>query len=264
MKKTAIGIAVIVIIIASAAIYQQNQRSQDKTNIRKYGWNEPPNNSAQIRYVINTIIKTAKNGIKMEEITDPGFALPTSIEKAQVNKYFQMGDYYFALVLRPSMNLPLLDLPSGYEYKFCGILIAKKGGLIKNGSEAWQQFASIRDTNVKQITENYGNSSTSTGSGLIRIKEFGIDKNNPYFLRIKEGKIMLSVVDQNGAGSGEGILKPFELGENGEWNLKGCYYFTGDALGRDYFGSTAFPEKFPSEPISSCVDKVVLKTNLNL
>ena len=130
---------------------------------------------------------------ELVEIEDPGFELPASIHQAQIQKYFQIGDTYFALVLENSLNIPLLDLPEDFEVSFRGVLYNA------NNDEEWREYIKIMDVDSQ--------------------------KNNPYYLWSECGKLYLSIIDHNGAGSGEGVNKIFVSTDGIDWQLDSCNYF---------------------------------------
>lgn len=137
-------------------------------------------------------------GKTLSEINMPALTLPAGIDKGQIRKYFQIGDLRLALVLQGSMNIPL-QVPDGFKTTFGGMLIAGKT------DTAWSKFLTLKDT-----SEN--NNDGSTG-------------NDPYYLWTDAKKLMLSVIDQNGGGSGEGVEKVYSTLEGEAWHLEGCYYF---------------------------------------
>lgn len=170
------------------------------------------------------INQSLREGSAVEEISNPELALPADIDDGQIEKYFKMDSILFALVLRNSMNV-VLALPSGFTSSFVGVLVAEQG------QSQWTKLAEIKDSETA-------------------------DKNNPYYLMIDDQNLLLTVVDQNGAGSGEGIMKVFALTKANNWGLKSCYYFgenyADPAISGDYFAfSAVFSEQTP-EPMESC------------
>ncbi|MDD4902309.1 MAG: hypothetical protein PHE24_04175 [Patescibacteria group bacterium] len=182
----------------------------------------PPNEqkssiSAQINQALNA-------GAAIKEIANPNLKIPADINAGQIAKYFQIGNVLFALVLRNSMNV-VLSTPSGFTPSFAGILIAKQG------DKQWIKLTEIKDSKVT-------------------------DKNNPYYLLVDNKKLLLTVVDQNGAGSGEGMMKVFAWSAANDWQLAGCYYFgssfSDQSTDGDYFAwSTKFSEQ-EARPIEAC------------
>ena len=164
------------------------------------------------------VLETINSGKALNEIENPGFVFPEDIDNQQANKFFQLGNYSFALIVQPSMNIPL---SLTYTPSFVGGLIAE------DGDDTWSKFFEITDSDTS-------------------------DKNNPYFLWIENEQLTLSVVDQKGAGSGEGVEKVFALQLDGTWELDGCYYFGSNFNSGDYFEHSSNLEAQNSQPLSSC------------
>lgn len=156
-----------------------------------------------------------------DEISNPDFILSADINPSQIVKYFMKDDVYYALVLQPSMNV-LLTLPSNFKSTFVGVLRARKS------DKAWSKYIEIKDVNPA-------------------------DKNNPYYLWLTKDQIRLTVVDQNGAGSGEGLMKVFKI-ENNKAELIGCYYYSGSDSANNYFSNTKNLSKFESQSMESCTN----------
>lgn len=168
--------------------------------------------------------QSLKDGSTIKEIDNPNLILPTDINAGQIKKYFKVDNVLYALVLRNSMNV-VLTLPKDFIPSFAGVLTAKQG------EDKWTKLAEIKD-------------------------EKTTDKNNPYYLIIDNKKLLLTVVDQNGAGSGEGKMKVFAFTEKRNWKMEGCYYFgerySDTSTDGDYF---AFSVKFSeqkAQAIESC------------
>lgn len=170
------------------------------------------------------IIDALKAGQIIKKINNPSLKLPPDINQAQILNYFQLGDIYFALVMQHSMNV-VLNTPKDFSTTFAGILISKQG------KSQWVSFTEIKDK----------------GSN---------NKNNPYYLWTDSNKLLLSVVDQNGAGSGEGIMKLFTFSNGGNWELIGCYYFGGSynqpSDNGDYFAYSSKLSKQTQKPLTEC------------
>lgn len=162
-----------------------------------------------------------KSGAELAENAPVEIPLPTGIEPSQIMKYFKLGDYFLALVLQPSMNVLLPDLPTDYTANWVGVLAAKKN------DQAWTNLLRLGDQNQT-------------------------DKNNPYYLWLKDKKLYLSVVDQNGAGSGEGTMKVLTLDDQNNWVLDSCYYFDANLTDGDYFIMSQRLELYESKPLSEC------------
>lgn len=162
-----------------------------------------------------------QNGTELAETEPVDKPLPAGINAGQIQKYFKLGNLYLALVLQPSMNVLLSDVPVNYTASWVGVLAARVT------DDTWTQLLQLTDQNQT-------------------------DKNNPYYLWIEDNKIYLSVVDQNGAGSGEGHLKLLALNDQAQWQLAGCYYFDGNYTDGDYFIMSQRLELWEEIPMSEC------------
>ncbi|MBD3279874.1 MAG: hypothetical protein GF390_04185 [Candidatus Pacebacteria bacterium] len=173
-------------------------------------------------------------------LPDPGFSLPINIDPGQLQKFLQFanGDMY-ALVVQPSMNFPVeLDSAVASEKPFVGVLSADLEG------QRWRPWVEIKELNLAK----------SSG-------------NNPYYLwfSFQDEAFYLSVVDQNGAGSGEGVMKVFvQSGQDQkQWSLVGCYYYTPGLINKesyqqtyDYFSLTSKTDLYQQLDLERCQDAV--------
>lgn len=170
------------------------------------------------------INQSLKNNVTIEEIANPKLTLPSDINAGQIKKYFKMDNILFALILRNSMNVSL-SLPTDFISTFTGVLVAEQG------DTQWSKILEIQDAKAT-------------------------NKNNPYYLMVDNQKLLLTIVDQNGAGSGEGIMNVFALSETNDWKLESCYYFGGSykdpATDGDYFAFSIKFSKQTTQPIESC------------
>jgi hypothetical protein len=182
------------------------------------------NKNDQTVSFITQIDQSLAKGASIKEIDNPNLTLPLDINISQIKKYFQIDTILFALVLRNSMNV-VLSLPTNFTPSFAGVLIAQQG------DTQWTKFIEIKDR-----------------------KE--TDKNNPYYLAVNNNKLLLTIVDQNGAGSGEGYMKVFALSEIGTWKLESCYYFgahyNDPSTDGDYFAFSVNFAKQKPEAKASC------------
>jgi hypothetical protein len=121
--------------------------------------------------------------------------------------------------MQNSMNV-VLQTPADFKPQFVGVLRAQKE------DTAWTKFIEIKDN-------------------------IATDKNNPYYLWPLKNQLRLSVVDQNGAGSGEGIMKLFLIADD-KATLSGCYYYSGSDTAENYFSNTRNISKFDSQPMEAC------------
>ncbi|MFA6424010.1 MAG: hypothetical protein WCV83_01700 [Candidatus Magasanikbacteria bacterium] len=163
-------------------------------------------------------VQLLQSGFDIKEISKPDLILPKDINEGQIKKYFKIDNILFALVLRSSTNV-VLSLPANFTTSFSGVLVAKQG------DARWFKLLEITDVET-------------------------MSKNNPYYLVVDNKELLLTVVDQNGAGSGEGMMKVYALSETTNWGLEGCFYFGAsynDLLtDGDYFAfSTIFSKQVP-------------------
>jgi len=169
------------------------------------------------------LYQQVKDGTPIVEIADPKILLPDDVQPGQITKYFQLGTISIGLVLQPSMNVRL-DLPNQYVPSFTGLLVSEAG-------TPWRKYLEIRDTEPT-------------------------DKNNPYYLWAQEGHLYLSIVDQHGAGSGEGNMKLVRLSARGKWEVVDCYYFgasySDPQRDGDYFGFSQHLDRQEKESPSLC------------
>lgn len=176
-----------------------------------------------LRALTSEMYQQVKAGSPVKEIADPHMRLPDDVHPGQIKKYFQLGAISIGLVLRPSVNVTL-NLPAHFTPSFAGLLISE-------GGTPWRKYLEIRDTEPT-------------------------DKNNPYYLWARDGQLYLSVVDQSGAGSGEGIMKAMRLSATGEWELDGCYYFGAGyrdpQSDGDYFAFSQYLDRQKQETASAC------------
>lgn len=168
-------------------------------------------------------------------LDNPNLQLPYNIDPRQLNKFFSIGEFRLTLALKPSMNVPLLEIPKNFNPSFAGILVAHID------SSIWTPWIEFIDNNPEESS-----------------------KNNPYYLWADDDEIFLSIVDQNGAGSGEGIMKIFALSGDG-WKLKSCHYFSGSYTNKDttdeydYFELSSNLAEHKSISLETCIDDVALK-----
>lgn len=171
--------------------------------------------------------KQIQNGAELSEASVLNVPLPEGILPGQIQKNFQLGDLYLALVLQPSMNILLPDdVPVNYTASWVGVLAARENDQI------WTKLLEIKDQNQT-------------------------DRNNPYYLWLKDKKLYLSVVDQNGAGSGEGTMKVLTLDEQNNWILDSCHYFNGNYTDGDSFIASQQLEVWDAKPFSECKNLIL-------
>ena len=113
-------------------------------------------------------------------------------EQVRMGKIY--GNREYLLYLRNSMNIPL---ENNKDYMESGVL--ERDGTIK---KKCRKILSIFDH-----------------PGVVA-------KNNPYEIVAKGGNIYVLVVDQLGAGRGEGTAKIVKSEDGGqEWKLMSCFYY---------------------------------------
>jgi hypothetical protein len=183
----------------------------------------PMNNLALSRLLHEQI----KGGAAVLSIETPQIPLPEQVQPEQIKHYFQVGSIVFGLVLQPSSNVPLsITQPPA----FTGLIVSHDG-------RSWQDYLRIEDQDVT-------------------------NRHNPYYLWAHEGQLYLSIVDQNGAGSGEGHMQLLQLMETGMWEVVGCYYFGanyGDpSQDGDYFAFSQYLEQQQAQVAERCVADVVI------
>ncbi len=144
----------------------------------------------------DTLSRVQYRGITKEQ-------LPDDIHPAQITKVIDN----YALVVVPSFNIWIPDLPSDREWNFRGVL------MWNDYTGRWEKFLQVED--------------------IVPSIESG--KHNPVDLWFTgmpdtDGLLHLQVVDTRGAGSGEGVAKvfvPTTLGLD-TWKLTECFEFAHD------------------------------------
>ncbi|MBD3362837.1 hypothetical protein GF362_03900 [Candidatus Dojkabacteria bacterium] len=121
---------------------------------------------------------------------NPGFTLDEDIHPDQLKEVYKLGELYITLTQKPSVNIPI-NAPNA---TYSGLLIGD------NIDKLWEKLLLIQDSNET-------------------------DKNNPYALWLEDNKLFLTIVDQNGAGSGEGILKLYSTIDGKTWIKQDCNYY---------------------------------------
>lgn len=132
---------------------------------------------------------------KLPILQDP---FPIKYYKEQFGKTYKFNGYDYVLVRRPSMNFAI-----GKSTHYAGVL--KK----PSGTSEWKEYIKI----------------TSSPDSA---------KNNSYKLWFENGLYLL-IVDQNGAGSGEGYGKLIEI-SNKIATLINCFYYTPEKQGKESLG----------------------------
>jgi hypothetical protein len=145
--------------------------------------------------IFSNIEENLGNSNIQEIQNTPQFELPSNIHETQLKKFFQLGDIYFATVIKQVFWYNL-ELPKKFKRPyFSGILFAK------NGDTKWKIFLQVFDNP---------------------------ERNIPIYLWNKEGKFFMPIADDNGGGSGEGQLKLLMSNDFGKtWNTEKCFYAVG-------------------------------------
>lgn len=117
--------------------------------------------------------------------------LPSYIDSSQIVKGYKLGnDILFALYQKNSLNTPIQS-----DSSQAGILVRRASDSI------WESFLALQDTQVDA-------------------------KNNPYYFWVKDTVMNVLIVDVQGAGSGEGIAKVFQLNKDlSTWDMNNCFYY---------------------------------------
>jgi len=181
----------------------------------------PPDESAIVT-LFKHVEHQLREGNPVVEVTDPHLQLPSDVYQAQVNKYFRLGDVYFALVLQESRNVTL-NLSDGVSVSFVGILAGIEGG-------SWEKFLEIKDKDESL-------------------------KSNPYYLWSDGEKIFLSVVDQRGENIGEGEMRLAASYLGWYWAVERCYYFGANydsTRDGDYYEFSKRLDRQQAQPTGTC------------
>lgn len=149
-------------------------------------------NNSTDKNILEEITNSIYEKRDLIKIENPNLETPEDIYQNQLLKFYKIDNLLLALAYNKSMNFDLSLL--NVETNFSGILIANKN------DKKWKKF--------------------------IEIKDVKSEKNNLYYVFIKDSKLNLVIIDHNGAGSGEGVMKVFYLSkEDNNWKLENCYYY---------------------------------------
>lgn len=142
----------------------------------------------------------------------------------------------FALTYSSKPTPPILPTPTAYIPETCGLDDAQIAAKKIYGSREFLIY--IRnslnfDLGVSKDYFESGIFENDSASGLKCNKILGLvdppnlpSKNNPYQILQKDGSLYVLIVDQYGAGSGEGIAKILKSTDGGvQWSLTSCFYF---------------------------------------
>lgn len=161
---------------------------------------------------------------KLEELPEAEVQLTADgeFDVNQIVNTYKIGNYYVGLVANRNANLEL-DVSDDFEIKFSGIVYAKEG------ETKWTKLY-----NIKNAWEN--------------------NTNSPYAMWVSDSYLFLTVVDDQGNGGGEGILKLMKTKDAVNWEKAGCYYFSGyqdPDIDGDYFNYSKNVSQFARVPESN-------------
>ncbi len=216
---TTVLIVIIAAVVVGGGVYwwqslQSGQKATQETTQTTPSATKTPTTPESKNDILAKIKKELTSGEDLVPTKKPSFPLPTDIHESQIDHYALLGDIFVALVRRPSLNVYLEALPAGFNASFAGIIAAD------STTGKWKKILTIRDSNTT-------------------------DKNNPYAIWTDGGSktpqryLFLTIVDQNGAGSGEGFMKLLTSSDAKQWSQEQCYYFDSHVQGKNYFLSTA-------------------------
>ncbi len=186
--------------------------------------NDPVTEVSKKDRIVSHISDAFGEGNELEEIASAEFDLPEDIDESQLNIFFRIGDVYLALTVEPSINIYLENFPNGMQAQFKGVLAAV------DGDSEWTKFLTITDT--------------------------GTAKNNPYYMWNVGDTIMVSIVDDTGAGSGEGSMKIAEFADYGNSFISGdiCYYYSAPGIDGYYSDATLANEFDDISDMTDCLN----------
>jgi hypothetical protein len=187
-----------------------------------------------------TVLRELSNGADLEWTWASPEPLPPFVFRAQLHwqddehpvaaERWTLGDVEFLPVYQTGMNAPLA-FPGDYGY--AGVLARMRG------TQAWHDFFRVPIQYKAYKTEN--------GEQL-----FLTDKN-VIGAFVKDKRFMIDVSDNDGAGSGEGTMTRFVLGENG-WSYGGCFYFGGTFDGKSQSNGLLYdPSGQEPKPRAECL-----------
>ena len=216
-KMSLMAAIIITAIIVGGGVYFWKNKPVSDITVEKNPEVQMEVSQKTEKDIFSKIEQALANGKELLKTDKPSFPLPENIHEAQIDQYYLLGDVFMALVRKPSSNVQL-NLPADFNADFAGIIAAD------NDNQKWEKILTINDLNPN-------------------------DKNNPYAIwtdggySTPERYLFLTIVDQNGAGSGEGVMKLLTSNDAENWNQNECYYFgenyNGPKEDGDYFGYSA-------------------------
>lgn len=132
--------------------------------------------------------------------------LPSDIYRTQVGKEVSIGNTKYLFILQGNSNYNI-PIPDGENEKWAGILSSNGNG------KTWKKFFTIKDPTV-----------TEDGRTVTW-------RHNPLSITSVNGNIVIDLVDERGAGSGEGNLTRLSSINGTEWTKIGCFYYPGSEGG---------------------------------
>jgi len=150
------------------------------------------------------------------------------IQPEQVGESFIVNGDTYVIVQQPSMNIPL-SLSEDASVEFVGVLK-------QAGEDGWIKVAQIEDVFEEGETS---------------------PKNNPIAIWEEKGAVRVAIVDQTGAGSGEGVFKIFVFKDERVWVQESCGYFEPekgnfltyeDRIKFEYFQFSSIEKSYQSGP----------------
>lgn len=190
MKRT---IFVVILKLSVLALLSHFQRSKSRSSDTKVS--TPTSDSITSNIDQNSLGDTFLRQYRLSE--PPHLALPNGVYKQQVyiepkyiDNFYEYDGRYFAVYFQSNINFPIEKDNGG-----SGILVANMADI------SWGKFIDIVDTNQAD--------------------------NNPILFWRESGVFYALIVDDRGAGSGDGIAKLVEINESGrEFTTLKCFYYS--------------------------------------
>lgn len=128
---------------------------------------------------------------------------PSEEQKKYFVRYFQLGNLQLALAQEKSSNAYVDFVAENDNGTLVGMWYAQPT------DTEWKQFLHIRNT---------------TDEGIEA-------RNNPFYIWNSKQTLHLLLIDDQGAGSGEGTAKVLDSIDNGQsWWISRCFYYTPEAF----------------------------------
>jgi hypothetical protein len=135
--------------------------------------------------------------------------LPGDVFPEQIKAKYSVSGNLYAFAIENNANYHLQALV-GKNISWHGVLRSK------NNAESWEKFFTINDpANPSAVGQKI--------------------KYNPVGGFLENGKMLIDIANDQGAGSGEGQLIRFSTNNDGKtWQQEGCYYFMPERYYPDY------------------------------